>query len=158
MFLGREVSFNDQLQAAVRCQKRCPVIKVQHGNVTTGRWSTTRRTTNFWSTVTFASLCFLSSFQGWPISFGVQSLLLFLAPFEIGYSEGQISSYLEEDFATKWSAFCFFLMAFVQSIDIDMFIFIFFKESFGVYNSKVLGHPEDPRFWMKPLTSIHPLS
>lgn len=43
----------------------------------------------------------LSSIQGWPISFGVQSLLLFLAPFEIGYSEGQISSYPAELFATE---------------------------------------------------------
>ena len=43
----------------------------------------------------------LSSIQGWPISFGVQSLLLFLAPFEIGYSEGQISSYPAEFFSTE---------------------------------------------------------
>lgn len=42
----------------------------------------------------------LSWIQGWPISFGVQSLLQFLAPFEIGYSEGQISSYLQEDLTT----------------------------------------------------------
>lgn len=31
----------------------------------------------------------MSCHQGWPISSGVQSLLGFLAPFEIGYNEGQ---------------------------------------------------------------------
>jgi len=34
----------------------------------------------------------MSFTQGWPISFGVQSLLGFLAPFEIGYNEGQITT------------------------------------------------------------------
>lgn len=95
MFLGWEVFFTGQQQAAVRRHERNPEIKVSLPEALLSELQTTSLQ---WCSDSSSSL---SSLQGWPISFGVQSLLLFLAPFEIGYSEGHISSYPEEDGASK---------------------------------------------------------
>ncbi len=61
------------------------------GNAALSNWTTDDIHALYFNT-TYDWLQDMSCNQGWPISFGVQSLLGFLAPFEIGYNEGQMTT------------------------------------------------------------------